>query len=265
MLALAVEGAYGLESRDISDNYLIANQNVNKKVPPAKTPKLPKVLDPCTVVNPATNGFFDLRQLSSIGAEEGVVPSWNARGWDYGMNFTLGICSTPLKKLQLNPEDFTEVTNSSLVGGYYTDEIGVKYSIGEFSTEPMFRGRKLTLRYENGSYCKLSRNGELVRKSTILSFACDRTIMSKAQISFVGASNDCDYFFEVRTVHACPTAAKSDNLALVWIFALILLAALFVFCGAGTLYRRFGRRGWRPLPSYGIMHNIKSMVSVSSQ
>ncbi|ODV93691.1 hypothetical protein PACTADRAFT_46176 [Pachysolen tannophilus NRRL Y-2460] len=236
-----------------NSNFLLADSDV---IPPIKSPNL----DPCTAINPLTNGFFDLRSLSSMNLNDGSVSAWNARGYDYNMNFTLGMCSSPLKKQNIQPGDFDQVTNTSLIGGFYTDQEGVKYSIGEYSTAPVFRGRKLTLTYTNGSFCEKTSTGEAWRKSTILSFTCDRELMAKAQISFVGVLHDCDYFFEVRTVHACPTAAKSDNLALVWIFLIIFLAALMVYCGAGTLYKKaiLGRRGWRQLPSYSIVRNFKA-------
>ncbi|CCH46033.1 putative mannose 6-phosphate receptor-like protein [Wickerhamomyces ciferrii] len=179
-------------------------------------PEEPK-LSPCSSTNPLTGGFFDLSELSSINQEN--IVAWSAKGHDYNKNFTLGVCSSPLKpNVEVNNNfdgHFAKYQiNSSEVGGFYVDEFGDKFSIGNFNSTPVFRGRKLTLSYHNGSYCP---NG-IDKKSTLLSFICDREILSKATVSFVGVLHDCDYFFEVRTVHACPTAQKADNLALIWIF-----------------------------------------------
>lgn len=215
---------------------------------------------PCAAIHPLTNGFYNLGDLSSMGKES--IVAWNAKGHDYGNNFTLGICSSPLKPnidVKLNAQSSKVKINSSEVGAFYTDANGDKFSIGNFNSTPIFRGKKLTLQYNDGSFCP---NG-VDRKSTILSFTCDKEILQKAQISFVGALHDCDYFFEVRTVHACATAQKADNLAVIWIFFFILLAALFVYCSGGFLYKRIvlNRRGWRQLPNYSLGSKMSSAIS----
>lgn len=199
-------------------------------------------LEPCTVVNPTTNRFIDLSSLSSIG-NEGKSLLWPAKGFDSGLNFSIGICSTPFKTL--HPHEVQDITNSSEVGAFYVDPKTQKYvSLGKYSTEPVMRGRKLTLTYTEGSKCQGiidSKTGEEVRKSTILSFTCDREMLAKASISYIGSINDCSYFFEVRSHHACPTAAKADNLAVIWIFFFILLAALAVYGSGGFLYKHMKR------------------------
>lgn len=215
----------------------------------------------CSATHHLTNGFFDLSGLSSEG-KEGVV-AWSAKGYDYNNNFTLGICTSPLKPnvdVNNNLKGWKGAQiNSSEVGGYYTDEEGQKFSIGSVDSTPVFRGKKLTLTYHNGSYCP---NG-IDRKSTVLSFTCDRAILQEAQISFVGVLHDCDYFFDVRTVHACPTAHKDEGLGVIWIFVVIVLAALFVYTSGGFLYKRFvvNRRGWRQLPTYNIGNKMTTALS----
>lgn len=194
----------------------------------------------CTVVNPLNRGFIDLSGLSAMGNEGRALP-WGAKGFDNGVNYTLGICSSPMKKIH----DQTEIQdglNSSMMGGYYVDKNTGKYvSLGEFSTTPSFKGRKLTLTYENGSYCNNiidESTGEKLRRSTTLIFTCDRDMLSKASVSYISRSNDCNYIFEVRSHHACPTAAKSNNLAAVWIFLIIVLAAIVGYFSGGILFRQ---------------------------
>ncbi|GMG25379.1 unnamed protein product [Ambrosiozyma monospora] len=195
------------------------------------------VPDPCTVVNPLTNQFFDLSSLSAL-SNEGVSQPWFAQGFDYGRNFSIGICSTPLRQPEsLQENDFTDISNKTEVGAWFSDGKGNKISIGQVSTTPKFRGRKMVLEYEGGSFCSAANeNGEKLRKTTLLSFTCDREIMTKAKISYVGSSNDCSYFFEVRTVHACATAAKEDDSAIIWIFLSIVLSAVGVYFCGGLLY-----------------------------
>ncbi|KAK6463283.1 mannose-6-phosphate receptor binding domain-containing protein [Scheffersomyces coipomensis] len=198
-------------------------------------------LDPCTMINPANKGFIDLRSLSAFSNEGKAVP-WSTRGFDSGKNYTLGICSNPFKKHRDDINEIQDGLNSTLIGAYYVDSETQKFvSLGEYSTTPKFRGKKLTLTYENGAYCnKLmdTETGERLRKSTILTFVCDREMMAKAAISYVGSSNDCSYYFEVRSHHACPTAAKANNLAAFWIFLFIVFAAALVYFSGGMLYKQ---------------------------
>jgi cation-dependent mannose-6-phosphate receptor len=256
----AMRRSWDYGTSDIINPHKSAKGNDNKVSATEETEQEPTASF-CSAVHPLTNGFFDLSDLSSVG-KEGVI-AWIAKGYDYNRNFTLGVCSSPLKpNVDLN-NNFNgrngAVLNSSEVGGYYTDEEGQRFSIGNFNSTPVFRGKKLTLTYHNGSYCP---NG-IDRKSTILSFTCDREILQKAQVSFVGVLHDCDYFFDVRTVDACPTAHKDEGLGVIWIFVFILLAALFVYTSGGFLYKRIvlNRRGWRQLPTYNLSNKVSSALS----
>lgn len=209
----------------------------------AKTHGKEKVveLEPCTVLSSVSHNYIDLSLLSAKGNEGKAMP-WLAKGYDSGLNFTLGVCSSPFKKSHDANDEVKDIKNSSAVGGYYIDSKTGKYiSIGEYATKPVMRGRKITLSYTGGSYCDNMVNketGERIRKSTILTFTCDREMLAKATVSYVGSFNDCSYIFEVRSHHACPTAAKADNLAVIWIFLLILLAALMVYFSGGLLYKQ---------------------------
>lgn len=50
------------------------------------------------------------------------------------------------------------------------------------------------------------------RKSTIMSFLCDRDLVTPAAtFSFVGSLDSCSYFFEVRTAAACGGVASSTD------------------------------------------------------
>lgn len=198
-------------------------------------------LDPCTVFNPINHGFIDLRSLSSQGNEGRALP-WTSKGYETGYNYTLGICSSPFKQNHDKLNELKDDLNSLEVGGYYIDPKTNQYvSIGQYNENPVFKGRKLTLTYENGSYCDNlvdSTTGQKLKKSTILTFTCDREMSAKAHILYIGSVNNCNYVFEVRSHHACPTAAKADNLAAVWIFLLILVAALAVYFSGGLLYKQ---------------------------
>lgn len=50
------------------------------------------------------------------------------------------------------------------------------------------------------------------RKSTIMSFLCDREALSaQATASFVGSMDSCTYFFEVRSAAACGGVAMAPE------------------------------------------------------
>lgn len=191
----------------------------------------------CTITNPLSRLFIDLRPLSAFGNEGKPVPL-GVRGYDSGVNFTLGICSTPMKKVH-DRIDIKDELDPMKIGAYYKDVVTNQYvSIGEFNTQPVFRGKKLTLTYGNGSYCNLvdEKTGEKVRKSTIITLVCDRETQKKASVSYIGNIHDCDYMFEVRSHHVCPTANKDNNLNAFWIFLIIVVAA------GGLLYRNMKLR-----------------------
>lgn len=188
----------------------------------------------CAVTNPVTGQYIDLSQLSSTPNLSGTKKNsktkselktrWLVKGYGYDVdkNFTISICSSPV----VSDNDETKEL-SDLTGAYYSINNTKKskietVSIGNFNTKPkLFGNKKLTLQYEQGSKCP---NG-VDRKSTLLNFICDRDITARAQINYIGNSNNCSYFFEVRSIYACPTANKSNEINVLGIF----FAIIFVF------------------------------------
>ena len=110
------------------------------------------------------------------------------------------------------------------------------------SSSPIFRGRKLVLNYTDGSPCpsesalrkrKLlddddedddddgdkdgghdgdDKKTPIRRKSTMMSFLCDRDLISPSvAVSFVGTMDSCSYHFEVRSAAACGGVASSAD------------------------------------------------------
>ncbi|CDO92451.1 unnamed protein product [Kluyveromyces dobzhanskii CBS 2104] len=197
----------------------------------------------CSVVNPNNGGFIDLSWLSSTPNEGGndrggksnrnrnrkdqSKTRWLVKGWDYNTNFTLGICSS-----SVGSELKDELNQTT--GAYYVDHTASDQlvSIGEFSTTPTFTGKKLTMQYENGDICP---NG-VDRKSTLINFVCDKEIATKAQISFLGQLHNCSYFFEVRSVHACPISNVANDINAVGIFASIVVVFLLIEVARRVVY-----------------------------
>lgn len=106
------------------------------------------------------------------------------------------------------------------------------------------------------------------RKSATISFHCDRDPgASSASISFIGTDPDeCAYFFEARSVHACAHAEphKPGSVGPGGIFSIILLIAVLVYILGGVFYNRTisHARGWRQLPNYSLWANIWTFASV---
>lgn len=106
------------------------------------------------------------------------------------------------------------------------------------------------------------------RKSMTISFLCDRDPLSeKLAISFVGTDPDqCAYFFEARSQHACATAEKHKpgSVGPGSVFAIILAIAVLVYVVGGIFYQRTvaHARGWRQLPNYSLWASIWSFISV---
>ena len=216
--------------KDTSNNLLIDENNKDDDDDDDNI--IQDIIQPCTITNPLTNQFYDLRELSSLLDNE--IQAWNSKGFDYGHNFSIGICSTPIKNLNnLTPLDFIDSSNKSNIAGYYTNEQGNKVSIGSISSNLKFRGMNLVLEYTNGDKC----DSNEYTKNTLLTFKCDREMMSKARVNYLGSMNNCSYFFEVRTVHACATSNEKDETAIWGIFLLISLSALAVYLFAGFIYK----------------------------
>ncbi|KAI4242722.1 MAG: hypothetical protein L6R42_010930, partial [Xanthoria sp. 1 TBL-2021] len=76
--------------------------------------------------------------------------SWHARGYDIGTNFTLNFCAPVIETI----EEAVGIKEDLLknISAFYEWK-GKKYSIGQTSTELVFRGRELSLNYTNGSPC----------------------------------------------------------------------------------------------------------------
>ncbi|SCU88183.1 LAMI_0D09098g1_1 [Lachancea mirantina] len=197
----------------------------------------------CAVRNTVTGNYIDLSQLSATPNElrkgqksrrnrhDSETTRWLVRSPDSSANFTLGICSSA------TASDDNQISNST--GAYYeSNDSGKLVSIGDFTSKPQFFGKKLTLKYANGDLCP---NG-VDRKATLLNFVCDKEIQTKAQISFIGSLHDCSYFFEVRSVHACATSHKSNDVNVLGIFVGIFLVFFIVEFGRRWFYRKMRSR-----------------------
>ncbi|KAL7792449.1 mannose-6-phosphate receptor binding domain-containing protein [Trichoderma ceciliae] len=104
------------------------------------------------------------------------------------------------------------------------------------------------------------------RKSATISFLCDRDPGTTTAVSFVGVDPDeCSYFFEARSVHACAHAEphKPGSVGPGSVFGLILVIAVLVYILGGVFYNRTvaHARGWRQLPNYSLWAGIGSFFS----
>ncbi|KAM7201130.1 cation-dependent mannose-6-phosphate receptor [Rhypophila sp. PSN 637] len=104
------------------------------------------------------------------------------------------------------------------------------------------------------------------RKSATISFLCDHDPEISTTASFVSADPDeCAYFFEVRSQHACATAEphKPGSVGPGSVFAIIFFIAVLVYIVGGIFYQRTvaHARGWRQLPNYSLWAGIWSFIS----
>jgi cation-dependent mannose-6-phosphate receptor len=258
---------------------------------------------PCTLHSPSTGSFYDLRPLQILPGTA-RNDSWHAKGYDYGANFTLNFCGPVIEQLQ----DVNDVSEHSWrnVSAFYRTADDEVYSIGQQSADPIFRGKKLVLNYTSGSLCpeldddgapKLAAKGFLYgyedddetspstepstrlfstpskstrRKSTLLSFQCDRDplLTDHPQVSFIGSPDHCTYFFEVRSRYACGGAissGESGSLGPGGVFGVILAITVLVYLIGGCVYQRsvMHQRGWRQCPNYAVWAGLFGFVGVS--
>ncbi|KAI4236125.1 MAG: hypothetical protein L6R40_006250 [Gallowayella cf. fulva] len=116
-----------------------------------------KPLLPCTIYQPSTNAYYDINPIAvqplihhKKAHKDDRTESWHARGYDMGTNFTLNFCAPVIE----NIEEAVGIKGSLLrnISAFYEWK-GKKYSMGQTSTELVFRGRELSLNYTNGSPC----------------------------------------------------------------------------------------------------------------
>ncbi|TGO28801.1 hypothetical protein BPAE_0023g00670 [Botrytis paeoniae] len=241
--------------------------------------KKPKPVDPCTISS-TTGSFFDLRPLSIQAPEEGKKPaknaktdSWHARGYDYKGNFTLNVCAPVVEEVK----DFVGVDKNywKNVSAFYEYD-GKKYSVGQQSGNLTLRGRKLVVEYTNGSPCggknkKRSWDDDdddddksIRRKSSIISFHCEKDPLATASASYVGTDpEECAYFFEVRSQAACGGSEPAkQTVGPGAVFAIIGVIAILVYFLGGVFYQRnvAHARGWRQLPNYSFWASIGDFI-----
>ncbi|MCJ1284246.1 Cation-independent mannose-6-phosphate receptor CI-MPR [Xylographa opegraphella] len=260
----------------------------------------PKPLKPCTITS-KSGLTFDLNAIAVQPLHDGKKAhksdreeSWRAAGYDYGSNFTLNFCAPVIEEL----EKVVGVDESLWrnVSAFYTKG-GKTFSIGQTSTAPVLRGRKLVLNYTGGSPCDSSaakRSIDLLdaaknredddddndseddnprppkrpskprRKSSIISLLCDRELTVPATVAFVGASEDeCTYFFESRSAAACGgVSAAQQAVGPAGVFGIIALIAAAVYLVGGVAYQRtvLHQRGWKQLPNYSMWAGMVGFV-----
>ncbi|MBE3043331.1 hypothetical protein IMZ48_12325 [Candidatus Bathyarchaeota archaeon] len=106
------------------------------------------------------------------------------------------------------------------------------------------------------------------RKSATISFLCDHDPgAGHAAVHFVGTDPDeCAYFFEARSQHACLSAEphQPGSVGPGGVFALILGIALVVYFAGGIFYQRTVEhaRGWRQLPNHTLWQGMWESIKV---
>ena len=90
-----IKRAFDYGTSDIINTFKSDKKKGEQKRPDTPAQELPIEDSLCSAHHPLTNGFYDLSDLSSIDKDSLIA--WNARGYDYSSNFTLGVCSSPLK------------------------------------------------------------------------------------------------------------------------------------------------------------------------
>ncbi|KAL9044588.1 MAG: hypothetical protein Q9214_002285 [Letrouitia sp. 1 TL-2023] len=116
---------------------------------PLALTKQQKAPEPCTIFHPTTNAYYDLNAIT-VQPLKDHKKSWHAWGYDYGTNFSLNFCAPVIEPLESAVGIGKDLVKN--ISAFYKYK-GETYSIGQVSTEPVFRGRKLSLNYTSGSPC----------------------------------------------------------------------------------------------------------------
>ncbi|KAF3050842.1 Cation-independent mannose-6-phosphate receptor CI-MPR [Didymella keratinophila] len=229
--------------------------------------------------------------------KDGDEGSWHAKGYDYGANFTVNFCGPVVeelsdvqdldKKLWRNVSAFYErgdrqyaigLENSEPIfrgkklilnytGGSLCPSTSSKRSI-DLPTREIIGdddddddGKKHSDKdKDKGSDSDRKKKPSAERrKTTIISLLCESDPLGKSSISFVAAVDDCTYFFEGRSRHACGIVhADTQTLSPGGVFGVIAFIAVGVYFVGGCVYQRtvMHQRGWRQLPNYAMWAGI---------
>ncbi|KAI4177127.1 MAG: hypothetical protein LQ343_000609 [Gyalolechia ehrenbergii] len=108
-------------------------------------------LSPCTIYRPDSNFYYDLSPIAVQKVrKDDRTESWHAKGYDLGTNFTLNFCAPVIETIK-EAEGIEEGLLKNISAFY--EWKGKTYSLGQASTELVYRGRELSLNYTNGSPC----------------------------------------------------------------------------------------------------------------
>ncbi|EFY98961.2 Mannose-6-phosphate receptor, binding protein [Metarhizium robertsii ARSEF 23] len=232
-----------------------------------------------------------------------LAKDYHARGYDYGKNFTLNICGAVVDPVTevvgVSKSQWTNVSayymsHGSIysIGSESMDLVSrgrklvLQYTGGSPCGTTKSNKSTRTPSSPSANYNYANKESALTnqphqvetlkddkeekssrRKSTTISFLCDRDpSSSQASISFVGVDEDeCSYFFEGRSIHACAQAEphKPGSVGPGSVFGIILVVAFLVYVLGGVFYNRTisNARGWRQLPNYSLWAGIWSFFS----
>ncbi|KAL2313351.1 Cation dependent mannose-6-phosphate cargo receptor [Schizosaccharomyces pombe] len=212
----------------------------------------------CALHHPNTGEYFDLSGLIRDNTSE--KGDYSVNGYDFGTNFSINLCHPVVSNLT-NYTVEGDVSSEDSIGGFFTVEDDDLYSIGQAAYKPYFRGKKLIMQLDNGSLCPKSNH---IRMSTLISFTCNRDpYTAPSVITYVGNLNDCAFFFEWKTIHACPTVKKDSTLNPVSVFLLFCAIAFLAYFVGGFVYQRvvLNARGLRQIPNYEMWRSLFGFIS----
>lgn len=244
-----------------------SNFTVNVCAPVVKTPENVRGLDKGAWQNISAY-YVSKGDVYSLGAATGTL---TPRGRKLVLQYTGG---SPCGGSGSKKRDLGSSDSSSRLEARGSVHKGASY--GAYDEEDEKDGRATTARTATTAAAKTKvseaakekdTDAPERRKSATISFLCDRdSTTGTAAISFVGADPDeCAYFFEMRSMHACAGAEPHTpgSVGPGSVFAIILLIAVLVYLGGGIMYQRTvaNQRGWRQLPNYSLWAGIWSFIT----
>lgn len=194
---------------------------------------------PCTITNDTS--YYDLSPLKKTEGDD-----WIVKGYETDWKFRINICNDVLYKGDPN----TDLKNT----GVYGSKNDVGNSLGQTSTTPIIRGDSLIMEFNNGNDKCGTTN---YRKTSVISFICDKTVEGQGQPSFISTYRNCGFFFEWRTPVACSTTKKGEGLGGWNVFLTIFVIALIVYFVGGIVYNRMvhNASGMHQIPNWEFWCN----------
>lgn len=119
----------------------------------------------------------------------------------------------------------------------------------------------VSVRFGGGSECVDSGSRQTVKRSTLVTVACNPDAREPANIKWPSTSDDCSIALSFEHYSGCPSY-YSTGLSGGWVFVILVLVTLLVYCGGCAAYKKatLGTSGVESVPNVEFWREFWDLV-----